>query len=176
MNYLYNYNNHKNHLTSDNIAKLSKRVHSSGSTFITHTEHTTIFNTVHILAAVIGIVGAFLVGIAIFIACRKKRRKKKDIENNGSSEMAQVEQLPSGVNNDLSRFSQFANDFETSQTELIKQPKSVFLPEEEDISPLMQQHRLQLKLLQQKLCISQLNNASCSAAEAPLTPPPPYCP
>jgi hypothetical protein len=33
-----------------------------------------------------------------------------------------------------------------------------------------------LQLLQQKLCISPLNDASCSAGTAPLTPPPPYRP
>ncbi|KAI8887422.1 hypothetical protein K501DRAFT_321443 [Backusella circina FSU 941] len=163
---------------------LTTRSLSAGSTFATHTPHTSAFNTVHIIAAVIGIIGACVVGITIFILCRRRRRRRnaknesnRDIEKRHIQEVATLASTAT-INQ---RFDQFASDFERNNTPPphIEQPKPAIL-HIEDTSPMMQQYRLQLKLLQQRQSPQQHrqhpSDASSSTVVSNTAPPPPYQP
>jgi hypothetical protein len=157
---------------------LATRSLSAGSTFATHTPHTSAFNTVHIIAAVIGIVGACLVGITIFILCRRKRRNAKQV--NKDIEKSHVQEAASASTDTIhQRFDQFASDFERNNTPPphVEQPKPAIL-HIEDSSPMMQQYRLQLKLLQQRQQQHRQNpsDASSSTVVSNTAPPPPYQP
>lgn len=66
--------------------------------------HTSAFNTIHIIAAVLGVVGAIVVGLSIFFICKRKR-KRKDLDN-------QTEKNTSH---------QFASDFETTESPMMQQ-------------------------------------------------------
>lgn len=94
-----------------------------------------------------GIVGTLVVGLSIFFICKRKRRKQTDNE----------QEIKEKRTSD-----QFANDFET-----------IDRPSPTHNSPIMQQHQLQLRLIQQ-LQIPKSHQRSSSSS--PLLPPPPYCP
>jgi hypothetical protein len=164
---------------SNHHGLLASRSLSAGSTFATHAPHTSAFNTVHIIAAVIGIVGACLVGITIFILCRRKRRNAKQV--NKDIEKSHVQEAASASTDTIhQRFDQFASDFERNNTPPpphVEQPKSAIL-HIEDASPMMQQYRLQLKLLQQRQQQHRQNpsDASSSTVVSNTAPPPPYQP
>ncbi|CAO3695637.1 unnamed protein product [Rhizopus stolonifer] len=89
------------------------------ASLFTSEAHNSTFNTVHIIAAILGVVGVLVVGLSIFCICQKKKKPKC------------VEQNP-GDEKTLSK--QFALDMET--------PSPAHLTE----SPMMQQHQLQLRL------------------------------
>lgn len=186
-------------MINSGVTSIQKRG-GGGPTFASNTQHTPVFNTVHIIAAVIGIVGAIAVFITIILFCRRKRNKsnnssiqkvKSDIEANmiqtqrshqtshtTSSTTAAAEMTDN-------RFGQFANDFNNS----VEPPKPAIV-HVEDVSPMMQQYQLQLKLLQQQqqerkqsansLQVPTHNRASSSSSSASssntLLPPPPYHP
>ncbi|KAI7906621.1 uncharacterized protein BX663DRAFT_497116 [Cokeromyces recurvatus] len=156
-----------------------KRSTSGGSTFATHTEHTPIFNTIHIIVAVIGIVVAIAVAIIIFILYKRRRKQsylKRDVENNRMTESTDISIQQTIIN-------RFASDFDNH----VEAPKPV-VTHVEDVSPLMQQYQLQLKLLQQEREKQQHSNlkpiqhhtssSSSSKTSSPtsLLPPPPYQP
>lgn len=114
------------------------------------TTHTSAFNTIHIIAAVLGIIGAVVVGLSIFIICRKRKRKKRH-------------RITEKQNMTRDRF---ADDFETIET-----PTPAIVHH----SPIMQQHQLQqqLQLEIPKACHCSTSTSSTS----PLSiPPPPYHP
>ncbi|KAI9282532.1 hypothetical protein BY458DRAFT_552159 [Sporodiniella umbellata] len=85
--------------------------------------HDSTFNTVHILAAVVGVVGALVVGWSIFFLCQRKKKKQKCSEQDPKGEKTVLYQ--------------FALDMES--------PPVAHLTE----SPMMQQHQLQLRLQSQ---------------------------
>ncbi|CAO3684147.1 unnamed protein product [Rhizopus stolonifer] len=66
--------------------------------------HTSVFNTIHIIAAVLGVVGSIAVGLSIFFICKRKR-KRKDLDN----------QTEKKTNH------QFASDFETTESPMMQQ-------------------------------------------------------
>ncbi|KAI8047520.1 uncharacterized protein B0P05DRAFT_565801 [Gilbertella persicaria] len=159
------------------LQKRSTAVTEGGSTFASHSEHTPVFTTVHIIAAAIGIVGAIAVAVTIFIVCKKKRLKAQtsgrsiDLENN--THMSQVNSMHQHSHHSNhtqdSRFGQFASDFE---------PPKPAVTHIEDVSPMMQQYQLQLKLLQQQYQErkQQTQGVSTSSTSCALLPPPPYHP
>ncbi|GAN10854.1 hypothetical protein MAM1_0414c10404 [Mucor ambiguus] len=187
---------HVNSVTT-NRNHLVKRSASGGSTFATHTEHTPAFNTVHIIAAVIGIVGAVAMAVTIFLMCKRKRNRRRDSHNNRKAFTANVSNdIESNMtqtsiqNSNNLRFGQFASDFDNH----VEPPKPA-VTHVEDISPMMQQYQLQLKLLQQQKAQQQerklmidphlsvptalhQTSSSSSSSSSPnsLLPPPPYQP
>ena len=171
---------------------LFRRSASGGSTFATHTEHTPAFNTVHIIAAVIGIVGAVTMAVTIFLICKRKRNRRNS-QNKKATLTTAVNDVESNMtqaiteNNNI-RFGQFASDFDNH----VEPPKPA-VTHVEDVSPMMQQYHLQLKLLQQQkaqkerklnidphLNVATLNqtasSSSTSSSPNSLLPPPPYQP
>ncbi|KAG2200226.1 uncharacterized protein EV154DRAFT_559369 [Mucor mucedo] len=126
-----------------------------GSTFATNTEHTPAFTTVHIIAAVIGIVGAIAVTITIFLYC-KKRKHDSLLKIKSDIEQDMLQRAPA------TRFGQFATDFDHSSSA----PEQVTR-----VSPMMQQHQLQIKLLQ-----VPTHNRTLSSSNTVVPPPPPYQP
>lgn len=140
---------------------VEKRSTYTGSTFAVHTEHTPVFNTVHIIAAVIGVIGIIAVAIAILIICnrRKKRKKKASLDTSTNIET-------------MTFMNQFANDFDNH----VEPPKPVILIEDinSSNSPMMQQYQLQLKLHSQRHHHSDLTTTASSSSPSP--PPPPYHP
>ena len=166
---------------------LQKR--GAGSTFASNTDHTPVFNTVHIIAAVIGILGIIAVIFTVIFVCRRKRNKKtiqqvkEDIEN----KIIQQQRSHQSSIHSENRFGQFANDFDNA----VVPPKPAII-QVEDVSPMMQQYQLQLKLLQQQQEERKQNNnntlavpahhransssSSSSSSPSSLLPPPPYHP
>jgi heme/copper-type cytochrome/quinol oxidase subunit 1 len=177
---------------SNSNKNLFRRSASGGSTFATHTEHTPAFNTVHIIAAVIGIVGAVTMAVTIFLICKRKRNRRNS-QNRKATLATAVNDVESNMtqtiteNNNI-RFGQFASDFDNH----VEPPKPA-VTHVEDVSPMMQQYHLQLKLLQQQkaqkerklnidphLNVATLNqtasSSSTSSSPNSLLPPPPYQP
>ncbi|OBZ86222.1 hypothetical protein A0J61_05725 [Choanephora cucurbitarum] len=123
--------------------------------------HSPAFNTVHIIAAIIGIAGAVAAAITIFLLCKRKRSKtqahsnksgtKHEYSSNNSNNDdvfgSQTNSSHSHSNSQTNyhRFDQFANDFDGNNGSSGQDIASV-----EDVSPTMQQYQLQLKLLQQQ--------------------------
>lgn len=193
-------------MINSRVTSIQKRG-GGGPTFASNTQHTPVFNTVHIIAAVIGIVGAIAVFITIIVFCRRKRNKKSSIQKIKSDIEANMIQTQRSHHNTSysftttttttaaatgaatgmtdNRFGQFANDFNNS----VEPPKPAIFHVEE-VSPMMQQYQLQLKLLQQQqqerkqsansLQVPTHNRASSSSSSASsshtLLPPPPYHP
>lgn len=124
----------------------TKRSTLSGSTFAVHTEHTPAFNTVHIIAAVIGVLGVVAVAVAIVIICNRRKKRKQ-----------QIIVQPPPMNE---RFGQFATDFDNH----IEPPKPAVV---EEPSPMMQQHQLNLKLH---------TTIPIPSSSSTNPPPPPYYP
>lgn len=129
--------------------------------------HTSAFNTVHIIAAVIGVIGAIIVAITIFLLC-KRRKKVKSTDTISKVETPVMSQV-TNRNSSHSRFGQFATDFDNPPIE----PPKPAIVHVEDISPLMQQQQLQLKLLNQQ---NSITSTSSSSSSNPSPPPPPYQP
>ncbi|KAI8992295.1 hypothetical protein BDB01DRAFT_832610 [Pilobolus umbonatus] len=132
--------------------KLHKRSALSGGTFATRAEHTPIFNTVHIISAVIGIVGIIAVAVTI-VFIWKKKRKNTDIEHN----TMQPVQL---------QFDQFATDFNNT----LEPPP----PPSIDINPVMQQYQLHLQILTQQ--DTRHKDSLILPGSNTSLPPPPYQP
>jgi heme/copper-type cytochrome/quinol oxidase subunit 1 len=162
---------------------------NGGSTFATYTEHTPVFNTVHIIAAVIGILGAIAVAITVCITCKRRRNQQRRnsaqaINCPASTDLESHLTTPSS---NINRFGQFASDFDNT----VEPPKPA-VTHVEDISPMMQQYQLQLMLLQQerqekttreqhRASASSTNTNASTSAAVPVTPnslmpPPPYQP
>lgn len=147
-------------------------------TFATHTEHTSAFTTVHIIAAVIGILGAIAVAVTVVMFCRKRKSKtalkmKADIERN------MIERIPTTTPVAVDRFDQFATDFDPTVTALQPPPEGQTMPpppppSPAKLSPMMQQYQLQLKLLQVPTHHRAASSSSSDSTQ-PL-PPPPYQP
>ncbi|KAG2233338.1 hypothetical protein BDF21DRAFT_397749 [Thamnidium elegans] len=159
------------------LDSLQKRGGGGGSTFATYTEHTPIFNTVHIIAAVIGIIGAIGVAVTVFLFCRKRKSGDNLLKVKADIEQNMIERIPSDrrraavattLTND--RFGQFASDFDNNV-----QPPKPAVVHVEDISPMMQQHQLQLKLLEVPTH-NRAASSSSSVSHATSPPPPPYQP
>lgn len=181
-------------MINSGVTSIQKRG-GGGPTFASNTQHTPVFNTVHIIAAVIGIVGAIAVFITVIFFCRRKRNKnnsiqkvKSDIEANmiqtqRSHQTTTTTTTITTTELTQDRFGQFANDFNNN----VEPPKPAIV-HVEDVSPMMQQYQLQLKLLQQQqeergannLQVPTHNRASSSSSSASssntLLPPPPYHP
>ncbi|KAJ8651490.1 hypothetical protein O0I10_012955 [Lichtheimia ornata] len=134
-----------------------------GNTFKKPTHHTTAFNVVHVIAAVLGIAGAALVSVTAFIMCRRRRRRlAREKRHTASTTLS---------NNDIQetsmhRFNQFAQDYhhdaEDNQLQLPPKTHQQTTDKEPLVSPSMQQIHLHRQLLERH-------------QQAPL-PPPPYYP
>lgn len=136
-----------------------------GNAFSKTTHHTTAFNVVHVIAAVLGIAGAALVSITTFIMCRRRQRRlARERRQTASTTLS---------NNDIQetsmhRFNQFAQDYHHDEEDYNNHPQ---LPpkthqpttdKEPLVSPSMQQIHLHRQLLERH-------------QQSPL-PPPPYYP
>ncbi|KAI9359450.1 hypothetical protein BD770DRAFT_386073 [Pilaira anomala] len=147
-------------------------------TFATHTEHTSAFTTVHIIAAVIGVLGAIAVAVTVIMFCRKRKSKtalkmKADIERN------MIERIPTTTPVLVDRFDQFATDFDPTVTALRSlegQTMSTPPPPPAKLSPMMQQYQLQLKLLQVPTHHRASSSSSAASNSSQHLPPPPYQP
>ncbi|KAL0076133.1 hypothetical protein F4703DRAFT_1798297 [Phycomyces blakesleeanus] len=169
---------------------LQKR--SIGPPFSSASHNTPAFNVIHVIAGVLGGLGATLVGVTMFLMCRKKRKKR---DNSLDIESKPVTPAPSIPSNNLKgtsssssastcptdRFDQFAIDFCYEERQQASTHNSISscttLPAEIDlsddpVSPSMQQHRLQYLILQQQL----KSQAASSSRPNATKPPPPYHP
>ncbi|KAI8145348.1 hypothetical protein BJV82DRAFT_603321 [Fennellomyces sp. T-0311] len=63
-------------------AKRAQQDEEGRTSFPQSAHHTQAFNVVHVIAAVVGILGAAAIGITAFIMCRRRRRQR----NNGAIE------------------------------------------------------------------------------------------
>lgn len=137
-----------------------------GNTFKKPAHHTTAFNVVHVIAAVLGIAGAALVSVTAFIMCRRRRRRlAREKRHTASTTLS---------NNDIQetsmhRFNQFAQDYHhdeedlnNNQPQLPPKTHQQTTDKEPLVSPSMQQIHLHRQLLERH-------------QQAPL-PPPPYYP
>ncbi|GAA5799441.1 hypothetical protein EDC94DRAFT_401370 [Helicostylum pulchrum] len=150
-----------------------------GSTFATYTEHTPVFNTVHIIAAVIGIIGAIGVAVTVLLFYRKRKSTDNLLKVKADIEQNMIERIPSDrrrattttttITSD--RFGQFASDFDNN----VQPPKPAVM-HVEDISPMMQQYQLQLKLLEVPTHNRAASSSSSSMSHPTCPPPPPYQP
>lgn len=168
----------------DSLHKIESR-----STFIINTEHTPVFNTVHIIAAVIGIIGAIGVAVTVLLFCRKRKSRDNLLKVKADIEQNMIERIPSDrrratatananasattttttvTTND--RFGQFASDFDNNV-----QPPKPAVVHVEDVSPMMQQYQLQLKMLEVPTH-NRAASSSSSVSHATSAPPPPYQP
>jgi hypothetical protein len=113
------------------------------------------------------VIGAIIVAITIFLLCKRRKRKVQE-EAIPTPISTPTNTIMSEVSTDTNRFGQFANDFDNH----IEPPKSAIV-HVEDISPLMQQYQLQLKLLKQQ---NSSTSSSSNTSSTPSPPPPPYQP
>ncbi|KAI9033816.1 hypothetical protein CLU79DRAFT_841681 [Phycomyces nitens] len=166
--------------------RLQKR--SGRPPFSSASHNTPAFNIIHVIAGVLGGLGATVVGVTMFLMCRKKRKKNRDsvdIESKPvippplschvkTSSSSSASTCPTG------RVDRFAIDFcyderlQASATNSIAStatiPTEIDLAEE-PVTPSMQQHRLQYLILQQ-----QLKSQAGSSSRPNHLPPPPYQP
>ncbi|KAI9490598.1 hypothetical protein BDB00DRAFT_790228 [Zychaea mexicana] len=147
----------------------------NGNTFSTSSHHTTAFNVIHVIAAVVGILGAALVGVTVFVMCRRRRRKqakkrhlsatKQQLQHttSTSSSSSSASSSPSTTtppspttHKSMHRFNQFAQAYEdNSNSEVgvavpphVHQSKTGYA-DQEFSSPSMQQMHLHTQLLYQ---------------------------
>lgn len=134
--------------------------------------------------------------VTIFLMCKRKRNRRRDSHNrkaftaNASNDIESNMTQASIENSNNLRFGQFASDFDNH----VEPPKPA-VTHVEDISPMMQQYQLQLKLLQQQKAQQQerklmidphlsvpstlhqtTSSSSSSSSPNSLLPPPPYQP
>lgn len=111
----------------------------------------------------IGVIGALIVTVTIFLYCKKRKKlsvnKALDATTNYNTDT-----ITMTTNN--RQFGQFASDFNSHIEQPPKTTTAAVVSHVEDISPMMQQYQLQLKLLHQE-------NASSSSSNTIITPPPP---
>ncbi|KAI7886046.1 hypothetical protein K492DRAFT_190509 [Lichtheimia hyalospora FSU 10163] len=161
------------HANGSSICELSSTHHNQrkhykredGNTFNKAAHHTTAFNVVHVIAAVLGIAGAALVSVTAFIMCRRRQRRlAREKRQTASTTLSNNDIQETSMN----RFNQFAQDYHHDEEDCSNQPqlppKTHQQPTDKEplVSPSMQQIHLHRQLLERH-------------QQSPL-PPPPYYP
>ncbi|KAI8139085.1 hypothetical protein BJV82DRAFT_273621 [Fennellomyces sp. T-0311] len=158
----------------------------NGNTFATNNHHTTAFNVIHVIAAVVGILGAAFVGVTVFIMCRRRRRRQQQLQEqkqlhhtSTTSTTSSTSSSPPQPPKSMHRFNQFAQAYchdEVAAPPHAHQPKNGYTDEDPLIinSPSMQQVHLHTQLLYQAGVQRSNSQPSSSALFSP--PPPPYQP
>lgn len=98
---------------------IKRSITETGSTFALQTDHTPAFNTVHIIAAVIGVIGVIAAVVAVIIMFKQKKKKR------------QLSTTTTLIQPNTERFGQFAHDFDNQiepQKSSISPPPPPYYP------------------------------------------------